>query len=248
MKLKIRGIKILKKIYGYIRALVKKISFVGRRRYCPICQRHSRKFDTYGVTPRPDALCIHCKSLERHRLVWLFLTEKTSLLGGQSCKMLHIAPEPCMEKKLKNTLGNGYVTADLYRPDVQVKMDIAAIPFADETYDTIYCSHVLEHVPDDRKAIREFYRILKPSGWLLLVVPVNVDKTIEDASITDPQKRLELFGQDDHVRKYGPDIIARIRESGFHVKKVLPGDFLSAEQIHKCGTTVDTPLFYCTKQ
>jgi SAM-dependent methyltransferase len=248
MKLKIRGITTLKKIYGYIKILVKKILFIGTQRYCPICQRQSRKFDVYGVTPRPDALCIHCKSLERHRLVWLFFKANMNLFSSPSKTMLHIAPEPCLEKKLKNILGNGYVTADLYRPDVQVKMDITAIPFADETYDAIYCSHVLEHVPDDRKALREFYRILKPSGWLLLVIPVNVDKTIEDASITDPQKRLKLFGQDDHVRKYGPDIIERIREAGFKVQKILPGDFLSAEQIRKYSTTVYTPLFYCTKQ
>jgi ubiquinone/menaquinone biosynthesis C-methylase UbiE len=127
-------------------------------------------------------------------------------------------------------------------------MDITDIPLANESFDALYCSHVLEHVSDDRKALREFFRILKPSGWLLLVVPVNVGKTIEDASITDPQKKLELFGQDDHVRKYGPDIIERIREAGFKVHKILPGDFLNAEQIRKCSTTVDTPLFYCTKQ
>jgi SAM-dependent methyltransferase len=198
--------------------------------------------------PRPDALCIHCGSLERHRLVWLFLAEKTSLLGGQSRKMLHIAPESCFEKRLRKQLKNGYVTADLYNPNVQIAMDITDIPLANESFDVLYCSHVLEHVPDDRKALREFFRILKPSGWLLLVVPVNVDKTIEDASVTDPQKRLELFGQDDHVRKYGPDIIERIREAGFRAQKILAGDFLSAEQIRKCSTTVNTPLFYCTKQ
>jgi predicted SAM-dependent methyltransferase len=161
--------------------------------------------------------------------------------------MLHIAPEACLEKKLKNILGDSYITADLNRPDVRVKMDITSIPFPESTYDVIYCSHVLEHVPDDRKALREFYRVLKPTGWLLLLVPVNVEKTFEDASVTDPQKRLELFGQDDHVRKYGPDVMDRIQEAGFKVKRVLPGDFLAAEQIIQYGITANAPLFYCTK-
>ncbi len=248
MKLKIRGVTTLKKIYGYIKILAKRISFIGTRRYCPICGRHFRKFDTYGLNSRPDALCIHCKSLERHRLVWLFLTTKTSLFNGQPHQMLHVAPEPCFKTRLKKRLKNGYITADLHSPNVQIVMDITNIPLGNEVFDAIYCSHVLEHVPDDQKAICEFYRVLKPSGWALLLVPINVEKTVEDPSITDPRQRERLFGQSDHIRKYGPDFIDRIREAGFKVHKILPSDFLSAEQICKCGITVDTPLFYCTKQ
>lgn len=161
--------------------------------------------------------------------------------------MLHIAPEVCLEKKFRQVFGRNYVTADLNRNDVQLKIDVTNMPLSNDSFDIIFCSHVLEHVPDDLKALREFHRILKPDGWMMLLVPVNVDKTIEDPSITDPQKRLELFGQDDHVRKYGPDVINRIQESGFHVKQVLPGDFLTSEQIEQFGTTSDTPLFYCTK-
>lgn len=245
--MKIRGITTLKEIYGHIQLLIKKISFIGTQRYCPICQRHSKQFDVYGIVPRPDAKCIHCGSLERYRLVWLFFKTQTDLFNSSSKSMLHIAPEACLEKKLKNILQDSYITADLNRPDVRVKMDITSIPFPESTYDVIYCSHVLEHVPDDRKALREFHRVLKPAGWLLLVVPVNVRKTIEDPSVTDPQKRLELFGQDDHVRKYGPDVMDRIQEAGFKVKRVLPGDFLTTEQIIQYGTTANTHLFYCTK-
>lgn len=245
--MKIRGITTLKKIYGHIRMTIKKLSFIGKQRYCPICGKYSKKFDVYGVRQRPDACCIHCGSLERHRLVWMYINGQTDLLNGSPKSMLHIAPEPCLEMKFKTILRDGYITADLNRPDVRVKMDVTSIPFADNTYDMIYCSHVLEHVPDDRKALRELCRVLKPTGWMLLLIPINVEKTVEDPSITDPQKRLELFGQDDHVRRYGPDVLERIREAGFKVKKVLPGDFLTAEQIVQYATTDDTPLFYCTK-
>jgi ubiquinone/menaquinone biosynthesis C-methylase UbiE len=110
------------------------------------------------------------------------------------------------------------MTADLHSP-AMVKMDITNIQFPDETFDVVYCSHVLEHVPDDRKAMREFYRVLKSNGWAVLLVPIIVEKTFEDPSIDKPKDRLRLFGQSDHVRKYGRDYVDRLRESGFSVSK-----------------------------
>lgn len=161
--------------------------------------------------------------------------------------MLHIAPEKCLERKFQNLFGDGYVTADLNDPRVQVKMDVTNIPFDNQTFDIIYCSHVLEHVPDDRGALREFYRVLKDDGLVVLMVPVNVEETIEDPSITDPKERERLFGQWDHVRKYGPDFINRVRKAGFKAEEVLPGDFLNEEKINYCSTTHHTPIYHCTK-
>jgi len=185
--------------------------------------------------------------LERHRLLWLFLEKKTDLFKIQAKKMLHVAPEECFVIKLTQLLSDGYITADLNNPNVQIKMDITDIPFENQTFDIVCCSHVLEHVPDDKKALREFYRILKDNGWSILLVPVNVNKTIEDPSITDPEERERLFGQSDHVRKYGPDFIDRVREAGFYVTQILPTDFLSEDEISRYKTTAHTPIYYCTK-
>jgi len=138
--------------------LVNKIE--NTERFCPICQKTSSYFDLFGVNPRQDALCLHCGSLERHRLLYIFLKEKMDFFSNQSKKMLHIAPEPCLEVLFKKTIGE-YVSADLYNPNAMVKMDIMDIQYENETFDIIYCSHVLEHVSDDRKAMREFFRVLK---------------------------------------------------------------------------------------
>lgn len=161
--------------------------------------------------------------------------------------MLHIAPEECFEERFRTLLGKGHITADLDNPHVKVKMDITDIPFDDRSFDIIYCSHVLEHVPDDRKAIREFHRVLKDDGWMVLMVPITADKTLEDPSVTEPKERKRLFGQSDHMRRYGPDFIDRIKEAGFLVEKVLPRDFLTDEAITYYRTKDHIPIYYCTK-
>jgi predicted SAM-dependent methyltransferase len=127
-------------------------------------------------------------------------------------------------------------------------MDITRVGYAKETFDVIYCSHVLEHVSDDRQAIHEFHRILKPDGWAVLLVPITADKTFEDASITDPCERLKLFGQENHVRRYGPDFMERLSEVGFKVKVTTPSDFLTEEEIVYMGITdAAGEIFHCTK-
>jgi len=138
------------------------------------------------------------------------------------------------------------MTADLFAEDVDVKMDICDIRFADETFDIVYCSHVLEHVPDDRKAMREFRRVMKPQGWAILLVPITVQQTVEDPSIIDPKERLRLFGQEDHVRRYGLDYVERLKISGLAVKKVLPDDFLSNDDILLMGITQAAgEIYFC---
>jgi len=164
--------------------------------------------------------------------------------------MLHVAPEEAFRSRFSKNLGKGYLTADLYNPSAMVKMDITDIQYPDETFDVIYCSHVLEHVPDDKKAMREFYRVLKPEGWAVLLVPILDGQTYEDPSITDPQERLKAFGQEDHVRKYGTDgvYLDRLKETGFHVEIIQPSDFLDDKQIEKMGITdAAQDIYYCTK-
>lgn len=233
----------------YAGKIVKALPYYGRGRCCPVCGKSSRRFRPFGVVLRKDAQCIHCGALERHRLLWLFLQGNTDLFDGKARKMLHVAPEPCFEKLFMKHLGENYLTADLFNARAMVKMDICDIQYPDESFDVIYCSHVLEHVPDDRQAMREFYRVLKNTGWAILNVPVNSDRTFEDPSIVLPEDRLKAFGQEDHVRRYGPDYIDRLRESGFTVRAVKPGDLASDDEIVRMGLVkASGEIYYCTKQ
>jgi SAM-dependent methyltransferase len=220
----------------------------GKGRYCPVCEKSSRRFLTFGLVPRKDAQCAHCGSLERYRLAWLFMQKRTNLFDGKSKKMLHVAPEPCFRSILKRRLGDSYLTADLFNPLAMVKMDITNIEHPDQSFDVIYCSHVLEHVQDDRKALREFYRTLKNDGWAILLVPITADKTFEDPSITDADERLKLFGQKDHVRRYGPDYIDRLQEAGFKVEIIKVSDLVQGDDKVRMGLASTTSeIYFCTK-
>lgn len=200
------------------------------------------------MVQREDALCVHCGALERHRFVWLYFSEKTDLFDGRTKKVLHVAPERCFEHLLKKQLGDGYVTADLTSPRAMVKMDITDIQYPDDSFDVIYCSHVLEHVQDDRKAMREFHRVLAKDGWAILLVPITVDRTLEDPTIIDPSERLRVFGQKDHVRRYGPDFVDRLREAGFTVTVTRVSDlFEPADSIRMGLTSVSGEIYHCTK-
>ena len=221
----------------------------GERRFCPVCGRSSRKFRRFGIDAREDARCAHCGSLERHRFVWLYFRDRTDLFDGAPKTMLHVAPEACFEPRLKKALGPGYISADLADPRAMVKLDVTAIPYPDGFFDVIYCSHVLEHVQDDRRAMRELHRALKPGGWAILNVPVRVEATVEDPSITDPAGRLAAFGQTDHVRRYGRDYQDRLREAGFWVMTIGVSDLFGEEDRVRMGLTSATgDIFYCTKE
>lgn len=189
----------------------------GNNVACPVCNKSFTKFLPYGrINPRPNALCPSCLSLERHRLIWVYLKEKTNFFH-QPLHVLHIAPEACFIKRFEKIHGDGYITADIESPLAKVKMDIHEIPFSANTFDAVLCNHVLEHVKDDIKAMKEIHRVLKPGGFSIIQVPFFQpvpEKTFEDESITDPKEREKIFGQDDHVRKYGHDYSQRINQSG----------------------------------
>ena len=197
---------------------LRKRLFSGRERYCPLCQNELRLFLSYGLIPRPNAWCPVCGSLERHRLSWMVLQQKTNLFDSSPKSLLHIAPEKIIEDKVKNLGHINYLSADLYDPRAMVKMDVTSIQYPDNVFDVIFCSHVLEHIADDRQAMHELYRVLKPAGFAMLMVPITVEKTFEEPSITSPAERERMFGQHDHVRRYGPDFKDRLEESGFDVR------------------------------
>ena len=198
------------------RAVARPMQF-GLARYCPCCKAHLRRFRPYGLSSRPEARCPVCGSLDRHRLIYLYMTQKTDLFDGHPKNMLHIAPEPQLSRLFQNADGIDYLSADLYSPYAMEKMDLADIRYPDGTFDVIYCSHVLEHVEDDRKAMREFYRVLKAGGWAILQVPISAGTTFEDPTVISPEERERLFGQHNHVRRYGVDYKDRLAEAGFHV-------------------------------
>ena len=222
--------------------------YFGTGRFCPVCEKESSRFRPFGLVVREEAQCVHCKSLERHRFMWLYFQTKTDLFDGQPKQMLHIAPEPCFAPRLAERLGQNYLTADLFSPNVMIKMDITDIQYGDKSFDVIYCSHVLEHVPDDHRALSEFYRTLKNDGWAIINVPIEGEKTREDLSITDPAERLKRYGQEDHVRIYGADYIDRLRAAGFKVEMLKVSDIVNDAEVVKMGlTSASGEIFYCTK-
>lgn len=180
--------------------------------------------------------------------MWLFLQRKTDFFDGKPKKMLHVAPEPFFKTRFEKQIGADYLTADLHRGRAMVEMDITDIQYADRSFDVVYCSHVLEHVPDDRKAMREFHRVLKIDGWAILLVPIISEQTYEDPSIVEPEERLKAFGQEDHIRKYGPDYVDRLREAGFTVEVTGASDLANSQEVVAMGLTrASGEIFYCTK-
>ena len=214
----------------------------GNNVECPVCQGHFSKFLPYGYTKlssRENALCPSCFSLERHRLLWLYLHERTNFFTDK-LKVLHIAPEQCYYKRFKALPNLDYTTGDLVSPIADVHFDIQEIPFEDNTFDVVICNHVLEHVDDDMKAMKEFHRILKSKGFAILQVPqdYNLQHTYEDPSITDPDEREKHFLQKDHIRLYGIDYADRLTAAGFQVKKdlfvqELPDDVINKYRLPK---------------
>jgi SAM-dependent methyltransferase len=206
------------KIEPFLR-IARKQSHLGTSHFCPVCESPLREFVSAGNPLKTNRRCPVCGSLERHRLVWLFLYEKTNLFALPRKRLLHLAPELCLASMLQDRPTIDYVSTDLTRC-AMVQTDFTRLCFRDEMFDAVYASYVLEHIVDDRTAIREVYRTLKPDGWAILQVPVKKGKaTYEDANIRDPEQREQIFGQRDHVRIYGDDYFDRLRESGLTVYK-----------------------------
>ncbi len=216
---------------------------------CPICEAQYKKFLPYGRNSRPNALCPNCLSLERHRLIWIYLKRKTDFFTKPH-KMLHIAPEVCFMSRFEAIKDLDYITGDIESPLAKVKMDIHEIPFEENAFDIIFCNHVLEHVNDDVLAMQEIHRVLKPGGWAILQVPFFFplkEKTYEDFSITQPKEREKAFGQDDHVRMYGKDYSERIKRSGLKVTEDEFVHTLKREEVHRHALPENEIIYLCKK-
>lgn len=217
--------------------------FQGTAHHCPICQSQLTR---YLVLHRAYHLwCPVCRSLQRHRLVWLFLQQHTPLFSSQPIHMLHVAPEPGMAERFQSLTNVTYLSGDLYDPQAMVKLDVTDLQFPDQTFDMIYCSHVLEHVPDDHQALREFVRVLRPGGWAVILVPITVKETVEDLSITDPRERERLFGQHDHVRRYGLDFESRLQAAGFETRPFTADTLATPTERHTFGLPEAETIYLC---
>ena len=223
------------------------VFYKGNKVSCNVCTHSFRKFLPYGRKARENALCPNCLALERHRLMWLFLEEKTDFFHAK-LKVLHIAPELCFIDRMEGLSNLDYITADIESPLAKVKMDVHHIPFEENSFDVVFCNHVLEHVDDDILACSEINRVLKPAGWGIIQSPVyDIAHTFEDKTIKDPKEREKLFGQRDHVRKYGRDYAIRLNRSGLKVNENNFVKTLDPEKIKLHALPENELIFFCEK-
>ncbi|HSJ12114.1 MAG TPA: methyltransferase domain-containing protein [Gillisia sp.] len=211
------------------------LSLRGNKYEDPIDGKTFRKFLPYGYeNQRENVLSPSTLSLERHRLLWLYLQRETGFFRDR-LKVLHFAPEQAFYSRFRKLKNLDYTTTDLNSPLADIKADICQLPFEDDSYDFILCNHVLEHIPDDTKAMRELYRVLKPGGTAILQIPQDLSRetTFEDNTITSQKERARIFGQYDHVRVYGRDYFNKLREIGFKVEEVDYSSTLTSVEIDR---------------
>lgn len=238
----------MKKIYNWLlntlpRPWLIRLSYVfkffapfvykGNKVECPVCKKSFRKFLSYGsaVAHRENVLCPYDLTLERHRLMWLYLKNKSDFFTKPNLKVMHIAPEQCFHKIFKHQKNLDYTTGDLVSPIADLHFDLHQIPLEDNQYEIIFCNHVMEHVTDDLKCMQELHRIMKPGGWGIFQVPIDTNRTstYEDWSITTTEEREKHFWQYDHVRLYGTNYPNRLEEAGFTIETVDYGKEISPE-------------------
>lgn len=257
---------LLRKIFPHwvlvqLKKMFLQIRYFGREYYCPLCNSHINTLKPIGFDfpvlkkmqivggGKRDALCPVCMSSDRVRLNYLFLVKYTEIFSKQT-KLLHLAPEPSLKDVFIKDKNINYLTADLYKEDVMEKIDITNIQYPDRSFDAIIGNHILEHIPDDMKAMNELYRALKPGGWAILQVPFSkiLDKTFEDSSVNTEAKREKVFGQKDHVRIYGLDYPERLRKAGFKVTEYKWTEDVDLKKSgNRMGLNEDEIVFYCIR-
>jgi len=221
------------------------------KRHCPICQNEIMAFHPFGEKLRPNALCPSCGSLERHRMAYLYFKEQTDLFKRDNVKLLHVAPEKIFYDIFSASRNIDYLPVDINpsKPIVKEKVDIQNIQYEDNLFDVIYCSHVLEHVSDDTKAMMELNRVLKPEGWAILQVPIRYDLevTLENPAYSTPALRTKYYGQHDHLRAYGLDYKNKLERAGFKLRVNAYSDNFTLQQKNKYGLPNKENIYFCTK-
>ncbi len=236
-------------IYYYCRY---QLFYRGSKYFCPCCSAKLSKFmplRMHSGTLIPSVVCPRCDSHPRHRLLWHYLCAEHGSLFKREFQFLHIAPEFCFARHFRKIKSLRYVTADLEMPQVDCRVDICSLPFITNSFDILFCNHVLEHIPNDRLAMLELFRVLRPGGWALLQVPIDkqCSQTLEDDSIVHPEERERYYGQFDHVRQYGTDFQSRLTGAGFDVEAIKYSDTLSVAVIKQCGLDPEEIIYLCRK-
>lgn len=233
---------IARKVYYGLSSLL----YAGNNVFCPCCNKPFRRFLSFKGAS--NVLCPGCGASYWHRAIWLYLKNKTSIFCDH-LRVLHIAPEYVFWENLAQLSNLDYVSVDLSSPLAEARMDITKMACKDNCFDVILCSHVLEHILDERGALQELFRVLKPMGWAILQVPINreLETTLEDPDVTLPKDRERIFGQFDHVRMYGRDYRTRLEKVGFVVKEESVVEGLDANMVEKYGLWCDESIYLCTK-
>lgn len=225
-------------LYRLARSAYHRARYAGRAVACPICRR---RFRAWIVPDRRlwHQICPGCGSLPRQRLIWLWLERETGFFKEKAV-LLHVAPELGLQRRFRALPNLRYLSTDIKSQLAEVHADLTQAPWEDASFDVILCNHVLEHIPDDRKAMAELHRLLRPGGWGLVLVPFQLDEeTFEDPDITSPDERVRAFGQQDHVRRYGRDYLERLAASGFDVEYGLYARKLGADVARYHGLQAD---------
>lgn len=238
-------------LVGHWAARFLSLFYMGNKVECPVCNSQYRKFLPYGrnTSSRENALCPGCLSLERHRLMGLYLKRKTNFFTAD-LKVLHVAPEYCFIDRFENMPNLDYITGDIESPLAKVKMDIHKIPFEANTFDVAFCNHVMEHVDDYVLAMSELHRVLKPGGWALIQSPQDMkfEHTYEDPTITDPKEREKHFLQNDHLRLFGRDYGRELEKGGFTVTEDrFVMDELSKDEVKRYALPSEEIVYFCKK-
>lgn len=222
-----------------LRRLASPVVWAGNSVHCPLCERSFRGFRTAGKrrSRRENAICPFCGARERDRLTFLFLAGPDGPTTGSP--ILHIAPEACLVPRLRELAAGDYVTADLIRTDVDERFDLMSIPHAEATFQGVYCSHVLQDVPDDIAAMAEVLRVLKPGGWAILNIPATAEVTVDHRDAPLHVRRPGDRRPHEHLRTYGRDFSKRMSSVGFRVRELLAGDLASPEEQYRFG--IDSP-------
>ena len=221
----------------------------GDKVECTVCNARYNKFLPYGrLIVRDNALCPSCLALERHRLMYLYLKEKTNFFSAK-LKVLHIAPEYCFLDRFEQMKNLDYITADIESPLAKIKMDVHQVPFEDETFDVIFCNHVMEHVDDFVLAMSELNRVLKKDGFAIIQSPQDYNRanTYEDPSITDPKEREIHFLQNDHLRLFGRDYNHELEKGGFKVKEDFFVQEMNPALVQRYGLPKNEIIYFCQK-
>ncbi|MFX1383366.1 MAG: class I SAM-dependent methyltransferase [Promethearchaeota archaeon] len=228
--------------------LMRKALYRGHKKICPCCGGQFKKFLPVGTRFRSSAQCPGCNSLERHRLMLLYLKLKTNFFKNK-LKVLYFAPNKILLSIFKKLSNIEYITADLISPLAMINTDIMELIFEENSFDVILCSHVLEHVNDDILAMRELYRVLKPNGWAIIQSPIDfsLKKTIESSKEMTQNERRELFGEEDHFRIYGVDYKDRLEKAGFKVKIDNVFNILNEKFISTLGLDRGEKIYICFK-